>query len=642
MRDFAFSTAVILLICASAIPVFGNRGVGSIELSANPSAVSADGKSSVTVTARVRDRESQFVPDGTEIRFSASMGVIEESALTSSGAARVKLVSSELPGTSVITAIWVEGQAAATVTVEFGEETVAPGGPHYIDVAAEKYLAYSSDYEIIEALGNVRIRYRGLELSAHEAQVDITSNRVVARGEGRDNPLSLNTADGPVTADFFACELWGTDGVLLSAAQGTLQRVDMSKGLPVISEGPPAYMPESFDFVDLSDSGVVIRASEVTVFLGEKMHFRDMRLYIDGKKTLALPYYLVSLSGVDVESGQYLGYGTGGFTLNLPVYYSLTPSSSGAVLFRHGDRTGWGEYGLKPGWFVDVRQKYATSREQGAIVFSQVTGDNWGAHFYHHQDLGRDSRGYVYVDYPAHRDLFASMNLSRSFGSYDVGLTLDMQDFDVGDDSVRGDLYLNTRARPVGNSRLRYSVSARTSYASDWKPGHEVRTNLYSSPVKLGDNVSFRSSLGAGYVWGGRLSGLSTLATSVLEWRMSPYSSLSLTYRYVDRTSIYSTSTAGRQALSAVCRISDGKRWRMSLYGIKGLDHETTNVFGDISYRLDPKWRLGVASTYNEYRDVAYRDLEISVGRMIGDRELLAVWSESRKKVMFEIGLGGF
>lgn len=642
MRNLLAGLIVLLVVLVGTTPARGNRGVGSIELSANPPTIAADGKSSTTVTARVRDKEGRFVPDGTEIRFSASMGVIEESALTSAGSARAKLVSSEIPGTSVVSAIWVEGQAAATLSVEIGDSPVVPEGPNYICIRADKYLAFSSDYQTIEALGNVTIRYRGLELTAYEAQIDVTANRVVARGESRDNPLALKTVSGLVSGDFFACELWGTDGILLSVAHGRPRRVDMSKGLPVVTDESPAYIPDGFSFVDISTSSVVIRASEVTVFVGEKMHFRNMRLYIDGKRTLALPYYLVSFSGGDLESGQYLGYGTGGITLNLPLYYSLTPSSSGAVLVRHGDRTGWGDYGLKPGWFVDIRQKYATARQQGAFVLSQVTDSNWGAHFYHHQDLSNNSRGYLYLDYPAHRDLFASLSLSRSYGSYDLGLSLDAQDFDVGDDVFRGDLYLHTRAQPIGNSRLRYSLSGRTSYANDWKPGHEVRANVYSSPIKLGGDLWFRSSAGAGYVWGGRVAGLSSLATSVLEWRISPYSSVSLTYRYVDRASLYVPRSVGKQTLSAVCRFGDGKRWRMSLYGIKGLDHSTMNVFGDVSYRLDPRWRVGVASTYNEYRDSAYRDLEISVGRMIGDRELLAVWSQSRKRVMFEIGLGGF
>ena len=94
------------------------------------------------------------------------------------------------------------------------------------------------------------------------------------------------------------------------------------------------------------------------------------------------------------------------------------------------------------------------------IVFSQVTGDNWGAHFTI-SGSRRDSRGYVYVDYPAHVNC-RQHESQRSFGSYDVVLTLNTQDFDVV--MIRqGDLYLHTRRGPLAVHWLRYSVSARTS-----------------------------------------------------------------------------------------------------------------------------------------------------------------------------------
>jgi len=641
MRKRALIPTSFLLLCAVLRPAAADRGVGSIELSANPGATAADGKSVCTITAQVRDRDGKFVADGTEVRFSASLGIIEETGMTSAGVARVKLVSADIPGACVVTATWVEGQAVAQINVEFGEGPSGPQGPNYLTVTADKYLAYSVDYKVLEALGNVRIRYRSLELEANEAQIDLERGRVVARGEGRASPIKMRTTAGDTTGDMFACDLLGAEGLLLSVERGCVQKVDISKTVPELSDGETSYTLQDISLDDVSDSSILVKAHHATVFLNEKIQFKRASVYVDGKRIISLPLYVLWLTGFQPEEGQYIGYSTGGITLNLPVYYSLSPSSSGALLVRHGDSTGWGEYGQKPGWFVDMRQKYSTERSDGSLVLSQITGSDWGAHFHHSQDLGKQTRAYVYLDYPAHEDFYGSLNLNKSFDAYNVGLTLDKRVLREGEDSLNTDLFVQMRAKPMGKSPFQYSLSARSAYSTDSHMRYEVKGNIYSMPIRLRSNLSLRTSVGLGYLWGGQISGPSALGTAVLDWRMSQYSSFRLSYRFADRASIYASST-GKQTLSATCILSDGKRWRASIYAIKGLDYTTANVFSDLSYRFGSDWRFGIRSTLNEIGDRSFKDLELSLGKMIGNRELIAVWSKSQSKIMFELGSGGF
>lgn len=641
MRTKTLIPTSLLLLCTIVQPSAGDRGVGSIELSANPSAIAADGKSMSTITAQVRDRYGKFVPDGTEVRFSASLGVIEESAATSAGVARVKLVSADIPGDSMITATWIEGQAVAQINVEFGDAPSMPQGPNYLTVTADKYLAYSMDYKVLEALGNVRIRYRALELEASAAQINLERSRVIARGEGRESPIRIRTATGDATGDIFACDLLGSEGLLLSAERGCVQKVSFSKSVPELSNQGTSYVPEDISLDDVSDSSILVKAHHATIFPHEKIQFKRANVYVDGKRMISLPLYVLWLAGVQPEEGQYVGYSTSGVTLNLPVYYSLSPSSSGALLVRHGDSTGWGEYGQKPGWFVDLRQRYSTERSDGSLVLSQVTGGDWGAHLYHNQDLGKQTRAYVYMDYPAHRDFFSSLSLNKSFDTFDIGLTLDKSVLWEAEDSTNADLFVQMRAKPLGKSPFRYALSARTAYSTDLDMRHEVKGNIYSSPIPLANKLSLRTSLGLGYLWGGRMSGLSTLGTVMLDWKISQHNNFRLSYRFADRASIYASST-GKQTLSATCFLGDGKRWRAAIYAIKGLDYPTANVFGDVTYRFGPDWRFTVSSTLNEIGDRSYKDIELSLGRMIGSRELVAVWSKSRNRIMFELGSGGF
>ncbi len=87
--------------------------------------------------------------------------------------------------------------------------------------------------------------------------------------------------------------------------------------------------------------------------------------------------------------------------------------------------------------------------------------------------------------------------------------------------------------------------------------------------------------------------------------------------------------------------LTDGKKWRASAYAIKGLDYSATNLFANFSYRLNPDWRLGVRSILSDFGYSSYDDFEFSVGKRIGNRELIAVWSKSHGRIMFELGSGG-
>ena len=674
MRIKALVTAIGLLVFSIAGPLAADRGVGSIDLSSNPRSIAADGKSLATITAEVRDKDGNLVPDGTEIRFTASIGVIEDVVTTSAGTARAKLISADIPGTCVITASWVEGQAIAQINVDFGEETAAIKGPQYIDVDADEYVAYSIDHKVLEALGNVKIRYRSLELEAYEAQVDLGKGRIVARWQDRDHPVKIKTADGTIEGNMFSCDIMAFRGLLLSAKTGAVQVVDISKGLPKISGEEAHYAPEQFDIVHLADSAILVKAKSATIFPNDKILFKRANVYLETKRTISLPNYVLSLTGMPEDGQQYVGYSTGGLTLNLPFYYALSPRSSGALLVRHGESTGWGSYGQKPGWFIDLREKYQTDRSQGTFTLNRVTNNDWGARFSHSQNLAKQMSGYMYLDYAAHQSIYGNMTLNKAFNGFSTSLNLFGNKYpSVGTSSIIGNLVVQTNSKPIGKSGLRYNVSTRfnRSYTytsapegytgTDFVPtttvdnNQRLEGNVYSAPWHLANSLSLRTSAGFGYVWGApQIQGLSTQGTAVLDWKLAKYSSFQLNYRFSDRPNLYYTRTSAsvinpipvfetrRQTLSALLRLGDGGKWRASVYAIKGLDYSSLNLLGDLSYRLNRDWRLGFRSYYNDFGTLSYNDLEVELGHMVGDRELIAVWSQSQKKIMFELGSGGF
>lgn len=645
-------TIVVVFLFALSTHVTADRNVGSVELSANPTLISADGKSECTISARVRDRDGNFVPDGTEVRFSASLGVIEESGVTSSGVARVKLVSADIPGTSVVTATWVNGPAVAQTSVQFVDSADLPKGPEFIHLQADEYLAYSADYRVVEALGKAHLRYRSLSIRAGVIQVDLNRNRIVAKAMGHEKPVRIQGATGDIVGDIFACDLMGSSGLLLSTARGTVEKITLYGAKPEISTEEAFYSPEDMELVDTSVSSVLVKGKAATIFPNEKIQFRGAQVYIDGKRMISLPLYVLWLTEYQSDEERYVGYSTSGLTLNFPFYYMLSPSSSGAVLIRHGERTGWGDYGQKPGWFIDLRQKYSTNHSEGALVVSQITSGEWGAYFTHTQDLGANTRAYLYMDYPSHRDLFASLSLSRSLGDLEIGLTRDQNIVRDGKDLGSTDIHVRMRPKMLGKTGLRYNLSARSTYTTEAHDRYELGGSIYSPEIRLAPNLSLRSSLALGNVWAGpALSGLSTVATAVFDWSISDHNRLSLVYRYSDRavtrlpqrTGLPSPTETKQQTLSASWIMSDkDRKWFASLYGIKSLTSDNASLFADLSYRLSSDWRIAARSLQNKYSGISYDDLELSLGRRIGSRELLAVWSKSQRKIMFELGSAVF
>lgn len=94
-----------------------NVKIGDIVVSADPQSAPADGKTTIAITAAIKDVRGAPVPDGTAVTFSATLGTLSAiSARTSNGKAAVTLVSNA-PGSSIVTASC--GGKTAQISVSF-------------------------------------------------------------------------------------------------------------------------------------------------------------------------------------------------------------------------------------------------------------------------------------------------------------------------------------------------------------------------------------------------------------------------------------------------------------------------------------------------------------------------------------------
>jgi len=648
MRQGCLIFFISCCLCLALSPSHGQGRAAGIFLTASPSQLPADGKSVCTISAEVRDIDGNLAPDGTEINFTSNLGVIEETGETSSGVARVKLVASDIPGKCVVTATWLDGQASAQITVEFSESIHVVGRKlDYFAISASDYLAYSWDYKTLDALGNVVWDHSGFRIQAAELQYNVDSGRVVAKGRF-DQPIVVSYRGNSIECEMLSLHAQENEGLVLKRETGV--RAFSAEHLVEESsqQGEVAYFPGEFDFVDLSDSAVVVKAKSAVVFPNDRIQFRRAKLYVDGKRMLSLPLYVLSLTEYQPESDQYIGYSTSGLALNVPFYYSLSPRATGVFLLKHGQEAGWG-YGRTPGWYVDLRQRYVSENSEGAFTLSRITGSDWGAHFFHTQQFDKRTQGSIYLDYPAHEDLYGTLTLNKALNKVNMSFNVYGEHYSDTNRYI-SDFVLQTKSKPIGKSPFRFNVSSRTRYVagagnlSTIQDGlsETIQGNISSMAIPLSRDLDFRSSLGVGYVFGAtKYSGLSIRANALLNLKLSANNRFQLGYRFSERSGFY-PSRMGKQSLTASLNIGDYQKWRASIYAIRGLDSSMTNVLGDFTYRLSKDWRFEFRSTSNEWHGQYYDDLEIALGKRIGNREIMAVWSQSQRRITFELGSSGF
>ncbi|MBN1833567.1 MAG: Ig-like domain-containing protein [Deltaproteobacteria bacterium] len=149
-----FNLITILLVCVSLLSVScgggsGNGGGGtepgetaSITLSVSPSSIPANGASSLTITATLRDSTGAAVDRGTSVEFNTTLGTFPNESTTYSastptegGNVTVSLIAATTQGTARITA--ESNNITQTIDVEFtvqvvGSVTVISGSPQLL------------------------------------------------------------------------------------------------------------------------------------------------------------------------------------------------------------------------------------------------------------------------------------------------------------------------------------------------------------------------------------------------------------------------------------------------------------------------------------------------------------------------------
>src|SRR3954469_24074511 len=107
--------ALALLAAVPAVGIRPAQAAGSIRVTVSPNALLADGISTATVTADVRNSSGRPARDGTEVRFYTTAGTITQGAFTPAGVPRATLTASAVPQAANISVSVGVDQAVATI-----------------------------------------------------------------------------------------------------------------------------------------------------------------------------------------------------------------------------------------------------------------------------------------------------------------------------------------------------------------------------------------------------------------------------------------------------------------------------------------------------------------------------------------------
>jgi hypothetical protein len=670
----------LLLLALLAPPFPAQAALGSLNLRAAPDVIRADGQSRTTITAEVRDSDGSVAPDGTQVNFTTTSGQIDNAAPTVAGRARVTFISDAIPGVAQVSAF--SGTSSATISIRMVEDPEAVGPvARVIDLDGD-YTAYSESAGVLEAIGSARLVWKRQTISARMIQADLVRSVIRARGDvvieskkGR-RPDSAPSAPPPASGatnaapakppccdrgpdvlhlhgDYLAVDMMSDQATLVSG--DTWQVIDF----PTLSLfAGKKDGPDPLRWAELQDSDMLWKAERIVAVPGQKVQLRKTEAFVGGQRVVRLPYHEISLAeGVSTQGQQYVGVGSQGLAVDLPYFLQMNPGASTSLRLRRGARSGFGWYGTNPGWQLDLERRYGLpGTTEGTLSFGRVTSGDWGVFWNHSQRLAKGTQAYALVEYPAHRDLFTNLNLSRQGRQGSVGLSLSahkLQDRTLG---RTVDFNAQTAQRVLGQSGVRFSLEGRVhdSRGGDFvafngkryevEPSYSRELGLRLSPalLKLGRG-GLSSWVSLKQVWGSHdRTGIGLAGALAFSRPLGRTGGLNLNYSYNRFPGNTFYGTTGRQNLSSSLRLSPTRRLSLGAFGSVGLDSPNRSFSTSAGYLLGDVWRLEVQQTAYSFRNLQERDLQLGLTRAIGVREVTLYWSRLNHRIMFEIGGGAF
>lgn len=670
MRASSLRTAVVAALLAGAAVGFAQN---SIQLQAFPFRTVADGRSTVTITAIVRDSTGRNVPDGTRVVFDTTLGNFREPVVvTANGIARAILVASNLAGVAQIKARTLESNSPPTVLdFEFvSDRSLLSSAQEFVEIVSPGVMQYTGDTKIVAASApdqGVRIRYRDMTIAADDIQLDAIAYTLKARNArlriGKMDQvfpeLFLRIAQrsgygfAPITTQTFDTirVLPGGFALLHQRADGTFVESKPTEriGLVTITAGDfrPATTPVDrsvFEFADLSSSPSTIRAKKAVVFPRKGIQFQKAEVFVGPNRVLQMPLFELNLYATDspIVTDQFVNVRDNSLSINYPHYMSIKPGQTTLFRLRTGENYGR-TTAINRGVFLDYEWNWNRGDEaEGAFTFAGIGRTDWTAGLRHSWSIDPSANAFMQIQSPAGQSLFGSAGVSKQFAGFQVqananlnrnlrGLSYTTQDYFV---SVEKD------ATKVGKLPMRLFYGVSYNYSENTLIDRRfsntgIYARLTSNPLTLDRATTATFSTMVRQITGsGSGRPQQIFASTTLTRRLSSAATLTGTYDYaLDGTT---DRSLGKHRISTTGSYFAG-RTGLSVTASRSLDLDRATLYGDLSYSLSNMWRLGYTYTWDRYLDSKFLDYGFVVGYRLGWREIGLTWSRRTNRIGFQI-----
>lgn len=667
-----------------------------VHLNAFPQVSVADGRSTTTISAELRDSGGRLVPDGTRVVFNTSLGTFRESiTTTTNGVARAILVAGGQPGIARVTATPLNGGSSpATLEFEFvADRALLSSAREYVELVAPGMMHYTADTRLIGASGvnkGVSLRYRDITIEADDLQYTIPTYEVRARkarlkigkfvrdfdalyirlnqrrGQGLTTymaprpsfPIALPTGLVNVYLDRDANAIIGTP-----PSEERFGLVDVRPG--GITATTHVSTPDEFELADLTGATSRVSAKKAVIFPNRQIQFHRAEIYVADSRVMRIPLFQLSLAAGNspLVTEQLVNVQSSSVALNYPHYLALQPGFTSLLRFRTGDSYGRG-LATSSGAFLDYEMSWNRGDEMdGGLNFRGIGRNDYSIGLRQYLRIDDRSTGNLQLEMPSGKSLFGSLGLSRRFDGFQMSLNGNANQTMRGLRQETKEFSFVVEKDPIKMGRLPFQIYFGVT-ASDWASKQEaynnanqktliensssrfgLRSRLQSRPIPLDGATTFTTGFSVSRVTGTNVGGgVELLGTASLSRRINSSTSMVATYDY--SRDGRNDATIGSHRVSLQTYMNSG-RTGIRLFGSRSLDVNRQNLFADFEYRPNRTWVIRNSVTMDRYNvagsHASFFDQQFSLGYVIGWRELGFVYSQRTNRIGIQLlGAGSY
>ncbi len=632
---------------------------GTVTLESYPGMSVADGRSTLTVTALVRDERGSLVPDGTQVVFDTSLGIFREKVVTTkNGYARAILVAPDVTGFARVRASVLRFNAAGDLEIEFvGDRSMLSQARDYMEIEGAESLWYSVQYRVMSVTGpgqKAVVKYRDVTVEADDMQVKVPDYEVRARKakvtigketlEFEELYMKLNRKSG------FGL---GTTTVLVPRESGsTLGNLGLEKreffGLiefdsKGVRKAKPSVDTRLLKFTDASDSLSKISAKSAIAFPRREIQFRKADVHMANQPLMQVPLFKWNINAASpIVTDSFFNVSNSQVNVSYPYYTSLSPSGTSLFRLRYGNAYGTGT-GASAGTFLDFEQTWnrGDHLDGGLNVFG-IGRSDWGVGLRQRWSNEDTTSLSLQVDLPAHRSIFAGANLSKQFSGYSMNLNGNYGT------SLSGGFYQSNSASLVvekdpmrlGPGRLMIGLRAdQTRFLGQGVDTTQNSTGLQarfvSDTFRPSPNFTVNASFNLGYRTGTNVNqNLTQLGTLTLAGNPLPGMFFSTTYEYLNDG--FTSDVLGHHKIGAELFYQSGPV-SLSGYFVRSLDVSRTNISARMRYQLGPLWRFSYGYYFDQYGGDSFLDQSVILSYKLGFREVGLSYSGRTKRIGLEL-----